>query len=154
MSTLIARDDPGRPDVKRLLEARDALMQSLYPPESNHYLDIEEMRQPPMRFFTAAIDGEVLGCGGIWLHEGYGEIKSLYVDPKARGRGLARKIMTRLEDEAKAASMKLLRLETGIHQHEALGLYHALGYMDRGCFGDYPADDPNSVFMEKRLPME
>ncbi|MBC8037717.1 MAG: GNAT family N-acetyltransferase [Rhizobiales bacterium] len=126
-------------------------MQSLYPPESCHYLDVEEMRQPPMRFFSAAIDGEVMGCGGIWLHGDYAEIKSLYVDPQARGRGLARKIMARLEDEARRAGMKLARLETGIHQLEALGLYRALGYADRGSFGDYPLNDSNSVFMEKRL---
>lgn len=153
MSTgiVIAREDPGLPDVKRLLAARDAHLQSLYPPESNHYLDIETMRQPPMRFFSAAINGKVLGCAGIWLHDGYAEIKSLYVDSKARGRGLARKIMARLEDEARAEGMKLMRLETGILQREALGLYRALGYADRGSFGDYPVDDPNSVFMEKRL---
>ncbi len=151
MSIVIERDDPRRPDVKRLLEARDALMQSLYPPESNHYLDVEEMRQPQMRFFSIAVDGEVRGCGGIWLHESFAEIKSVYVDPKARGLGLAKKIMARLEDEARAEGMAVARLETGIHQHEALGLYHALGYADRESFGDYPTDDPNSVFMEKPL---
>jgi putative acetyltransferase len=150
----IKHEDPGQPDVMLLLEARDALMQSLYPPESCHYLDIEAMRQPPMRFFSAAIDGEVLGCGGIWLHEDYAEIKSLYIKPKARGRGLAKTIMARLEAEARGANLKLVRLETGIHQLEALGLYRALGYAERGSFGDYPVNDPNSVFMEKRLPVE
>ena len=143
--------DPGEPSVRALLDARDALMQSLYPPESNHYLDIEEMRQPRMRFFSIAVDGAVLGCGGIWLHDNYAEIKSVYVSPEARGLGLAKKIMARLEDEARTAGMTLARLETGIHQQEALGLYHGLGYANRTSFGDYPTDDPNSVFMEKKL---
>jgi putative acetyltransferase len=78
-------------------------------------------------------------------------VKRVYVSPAARGRGLAKKIMARLEDEARAAGMTIARLETGIYQPAALGLYRALGYADCGPFGDYPADDPMSVFMEKRL---
>jgi putative acetyltransferase len=48
-----------------------------------------------------------------------------------------------------AEGRHILRLEAGIHQPEALGLYEALGYVRRGPFGDY-GDDPVSVFMEKR----
>ncbi len=110
--------------------------------------------QPQMRFFAAEVDSEVLGIGGIWLHEDYVEIKRVYVSPKARGLGLAKKIMAVLENEARLAGFGLARLETGIHQPEALGLYRALGYVDRGPFGDYPTDDPNSVFMEKVLVNE
>ena len=148
---VITRADPREASVRVLIDELDAYQQVLYPAESNHLLDIETLAQPRMRFFSVAVDGEVLGCGGIWLHEDYVEIKRVYVNPKARGLGLARKIMTRLEDEARAAGMKIARLETGIHQPEALGLYRALGYVDCGAFADYPKDDPFSVFMEKRL---
>ncbi|HUR44039.1 MAG TPA: GNAT family N-acetyltransferase [Aestuariivirga sp.] len=153
MNTVISitREDPGKPEVKRLLEARDALLQALYPPESNHYLDVEAMRQPQMRFFSASLAGEVVGCGGIWLHDDYAEIKSVFVSPESRGLGLAKKLMARLEEEARTAGMKLARLETGIHQQEALGLYRTLSYEICDSFGDYPTDDPNSVFMEKKL---
>ena len=83
--------------------------------------------------------------------EDYAEVKRVYVDPGARGLGLARAIMARLEAEALASGRNVARLETGIHQPEALGLYEALGYSRRHSFGDYPLDDPNSVFLEKRL---
>lgn len=43
-----------------------------------------------------------------------------------------------------------IRLEAGIYQPEALGLYRRLGYVERGPYGDY-APDPLSVFMEKQL---
>ena len=152
MNIVIARDDPGRSEVARLIGELDAYSKSLYPPESNHLLDIEEMRMPRMRFCTVSVDGDVVGCGGIWLHDDYAEVKRVYISPKARGRGLARTIMARLENEARAAGMTVARLETGILQPEALGLYRALGYRERGAFGDYPANDPNSVFMEKTLP--
>jgi putative acetyltransferase len=45
----------------------------------------------------------------------------------------------------------IIKLDIVIHQPEAIGLYRKLGYALRDAFGDYPADDPNSVFMEKRL---
>ena len=151
MNVVIGPADPREPRVRRLIEELDALQLSLYPAESNHLLDIETLAQPRMRFVSASVDGVVLGCGGIWLHDDYAEVKRVYVSPKMRGLGLAKKIMARLEDEARAAGMKIARLETGIYQPEALGIYRALGYTDRGPFGDYPTDDPMSVFMEKRL---
>jgi putative acetyltransferase len=149
-SVRIAPADPADPSIRVLIEELDQYMIPLYPAESNHLLDIETLRQPEMRFFAAFVDGDAVGCGGCWLHEGYAEIKRVYVSPKARGLGLARKLMQRIEDEALASGRTIARLETGIHQPEALGLYRATGYTDRGPFGDYP-QDPNSVFMEKPL---
>ncbi|MBI2720399.1 MAG: GNAT family N-acetyltransferase [Rhizobiales bacterium] len=148
---VIRRDDPARPELRRLVEALDAYAQALYPPESNHLLDIETMRLPQMRFFSVAVDGETVGCGGIWLHDDCAEVKRVYVSPRARGMGLARKLMARLEAEALAAGKAMARLETGIHQPEALSLYRALGYVNCGAFADYPVGDHNSVFMEKLL---
>lgn len=152
MDIVITIADPAHPPVRALVEELDAYLVPLYPAESNHLLDIETLRQPEMRFFAAfAEDGRVLGIGGCWLHADYAEIKRIYVTPSARGLGLAKKLMQRVEAEAALNGRAVLRLETGIHQPESLGLYRALGYADRGSFGDYPADDPNSVFMEKRI---
>ena len=95
---------------------------------------------------TACRDRDLLK----WLHDDYAEVKRVYVPPRARGLGLARAMMARLEAEALAEGRGILRLETGIHQPEALGLYEALGYARRGPFGDY-GPDPLSVFMEKPL---
>ena len=142
--------DPAEPSVRVLIEELDQFMIPLYPVESNHLLDIETLRQPEMRFFAAFVDDEVMGCGGCWLHDGYAEIKRVYVSPKARGLGLAKKLMQRIEAEAVAHGKLVARLETGIHQPEALGLYRAIGYINRGPFGEY-SEDPNSVFMEKVL---
>jgi putative acetyltransferase len=147
----IARADPRGPALRKLIEDLDAYQQSLYPAESNHLLDIETLARPQMHFFACMVNGKTTGCGGMWIHADCAEVKRVYVDPAARGLGLAKKIMAVLEDDARAAGKAIARLETGIHQPEALGLYRALGYRDRGPFGDYPVDDPMSVFMEKRL---
>ena len=150
MTIEIKRADPRRNDYVRLLKASDEYAASLYPAESNHMLDIETLLRPQMNFFGVTVDGIVKGCGGFWEHDDYVEIKRVYIDPSARGLGLSRKLMTVLEDEARAMGFKFARLETGISQPEALGLYKAIGYTDRGPFGEYKLD-PLSVFMGKAI---
>lgn len=150
-SIRIAHADPAEPSVRILIDELDAYQLSLYPAESNHLLDIETLRQPQMLFFSATAGGNMLGIGGCWLHGDYAEIKRVYVSPRARGLGLAKKLMDHIEAQALRAGKRLARLETGIHQPEAIGLYRRLGYVECGPFGKYPTDDPNSVFMEKRL---
>jgi putative acetyltransferase len=147
----IARADPREPALRRLVEDLDAYQQVLYPAESNHLVDIETLARPDMHFFACTVDGRIVGCGGMWMHGDYAEVKRVYVDPSARGLGLSKKIMAALEADAIAHGVTIARLETGVHQPEALGLYRGLGYTERGSFGDYPADDPMSVFMEKAL---
>ena len=147
---IIAIADPAEPSIRVLIEALDAYMVPMYPAESNHLLDIETLRQPQMRFFSATANDIVMGCVGCWLHADYAEIKRVYVSPAARGLGIAKKLMDRIEAEAMSSGRRIARLEPGIHQPEALGLYRRLGYADRGPFGDY-VEDPNSVFMEKVL---
>ena len=146
----IKRADPRGVEYVRLLQASDDYAASLYPSESNHMLDVETLLRPQMNFFGVIVDGAIKGCGGFWAHAECVEIKRVWIDPSARGLGLSRKLMAMLEDEARALGFKIARLETGISQPEALGLYRALGYMERPPFGDYKLD-PLSVFMEKTL---
>ena len=92
-----------------------------------------------------------VGCVGFALGtEGGAEVKRLFVDPQARGRGIGRALLAQIEREAKRAGVSLLQLETGVKQPEALALYRAFGYLERGPFGAY-RPDPLCLFMEKRL---
>lgn len=147
--------DPGHPDAQALIQQSEALMSALYPSESNHFEPAEGLRPPNGAFWGLWIGAALVGCGGVKHHapaDGppYGEIKRLFVLDSARGRGVARQLMARLEAELMARGVRLARLETGIHQPEALGLYRRLGYVECEPFGDY-ALDPLSVFFEKRL---
>ena len=142
--------DPRGTDYIRLLQASDDYAASLYPATSNHMLDIEILLRPQMNFFGVLVDGLVKGCGGFWAHEDYVEIKRVFVDPSARGLGISRKLMDVLEREARVLGFKIACLETGISQLEALGLYQAIGYVNREPFGNYKLD-PFSVYMEKTL---
>ena len=58
-----------------------------------------------------------------------------------------------LESRAIGYGCKLLKLETGPYQPEALALYASAGYERRGPFGDYTSD-PLSVFMQKHISSE
>jgi putative acetyltransferase len=77
----------------------------------------------------------------------------MYVHPRGRGQGIAKAVLAKLESEAAAAGCKLLKLETGPLQPEALGLYARSGFERRGPFGQY-VNDPLSVFMQKRIAEE
>jgi putative acetyltransferase len=148
---VIERTNPRLPEVRKLIDELDAYLQTLYPAESTYMLDIETLAQPQMRFYSATVDGEMLGCGGFWIHDDYAEVKRVYIHPKSRGLGLGRKIMAHIEAEMLREGRNISRLETGISQPEAIGLYRAIGYENCGAFGEYPSDDPFSIFMEKRL---
>ena len=146
----IERETPDQPGVLRLLAAGDALSASLYPPESNHMLDVQALLDPVVTFFVARADGQVVGCCALVRKDGYGEIKRMFVDEAARGRGIARRLLAVVEDAGRAAGLPVLRLETGIRQPEAQQLYRSSGFRDVPPFGDYAAD-PYSIFMEKPL---
>jgi putative acetyltransferase len=79
----------------------------------------------------------------------------MYTRPAARGRGLAKTLLRRIEDEARAAGKPVLRLKTGIHQREAIGLYEAVGFRRCGPFGQYSAmlarQIETSLFYERTL---
>ncbi len=147
---VIATDDPRAPDATALLQASHALMQSLFPAESNHYLSIDALRGPEIRFFTARLDGAAVGCAALALKDGYGEVKSMFVAEAARGTGAGAALLAKLEEVARGAALPLLRLETGDKLHAAHRLYERAGFARRGPFGDYP-DGPHSLFMEKAL---
>ena len=148
----IQREDPRQDEVVRMLGMLDAYLQALYPPESNHILDINALCAADIRFFVARKEGAAVGCGALRIDlAGYGEIKRMFVRPDARGDGLGFAILARLERQAVEEGLTLLRLETGIQQHVALALYRAAGYVNREPFGDY-RHDPLSLFMEKPLP--
>ena len=147
----LALESVDQPDIIALIDALDAYQGSLYPPESNYHLSVEELKASNVLFSVMRDDdGAALACGAVVLLDGYGELKRMYVNPEERGRGIAKAIIAFLEQEAAGRDCTVLRLETGIHQAEALGLYERAGYSRRGPYGAY-ANDPLSVFMEKKI---
>ncbi|TCW84269.1 GNAT family N-acetyltransferase [Burkholderia sp. SRS-46] len=147
----IAIESPDQPDVIALIADLDAYQDTLYPPESRHALDLASLKQANVLFAVARdSEGLAIGCGAVVLYPEFGELKRMYVSPRGRGQGVARKLMALLESRAIDFGCTLLKLETGPYQHEALALYASAGYQRRGPFGDY-ANDPLSIFMQKHI---
>jgi len=147
----IERSDPALPEAERLIEQLDAYLAGLYPPQSNHLLSVEALRQPGVTFLLARVDDQAAGCGALVNRGGaYAEVKRMFVLPEFRGLKVGHFLLDALESLARDAGLALARLEAGVFQPEALRLYERAGYLRRGPFGDYP-EDSLSVFMEKRL---
>lgn len=144
-------ESPQQADVQTLIAELDAYQQTLYPAECVYSLDLASL-PPETLLFAVARDaaGAARACGAIVVTPAFGELKRMYVHPDSRGLGLARRLLALLEEQALARGCRLLTLETGIHQPDAIALYARHGYQRRGPYGDY-RDDPFSVFMEKPL---
>lgn len=158
-AVVIAREDPAQPEVLAFLAASDAFAASLYPAESNHLVDVDALRATSVCFLVARITGEprdpgggsAVGCGALVLGDtGTAEIKRMWVDPETRGFGVGRKLLDSLLGLARRAGVSVVRLETGIHQPQAIGLYRTAGFTEVPPFGAYRPDSL-SVFLERRI---
>ena len=132
-----------------LIEELETHLASLYARESRHGFSIDKLISENVAFFVVRVDGAAAGCGGIKLFGSeFGELKRMYVRPAFRGRGLGRLLVDRLAEHARSQGITLLRLETGIHQREAIALYEKLGFKQIQPFGHY-TNDPVSRCYER-----
>ena len=150
MTMTVSLGDPRDRAVTRMIAQSDRYYAGLYPAESNHLLDIGSLLAPNVSFYVARDAEAVIGFGAIVAAPPFGEIKRMYVDEAARGRGVGRRILAEIERRARELRLTHLRLETGVRQPEAISLYAAHGFREIGPFGDY-RPDPLSLFMEKVL---
>ena len=150
MSVIITPGDPRDPQASALLRQSHALMESLFPPEDNHFLDISELCVPEIAFFVARQDDTILGTAALADKGDYGEVKSMFVSPDARGLGVGMKLLEQLEAQARNLGHGAMKLETGSLLHEAHRLYARGGFTQCAPFGDYEANS-SSLFMEKLL---
>lgn len=147
---VVEAGDPFDPQAKALLEASHALMGELFPAEANHYLSLEALTAANVHFYTARRGEMIVGVGALAVKDGYGELKSMFVEEASRGQGIVDAIIRQLEDQARGLELPMLHLETGSLLHAAHKVYARHGFVPCGPFGDYEAGE-FSVFMEKPL---
>jgi GNAT superfamily N-acetyltransferase len=148
---VIGAERPDTPDAVALIDELEAHLASYYPRESRHGYSVAKLIAEGVAFFLIRTDGVPAGCGGIQIFgDAYGELKRMYVRPQFRGRGLAKLMLNHLTEYARSRGVGVLRLETGIHQHEAIGLYERAGFRSIPPFGNYRVD-PLSKCYEKRI---
>ena len=151
MAPTITPEHPATADAAALIAELDAHLEPLYPSASRHGFSVQKLVAESVAFFVVRVDDTPAGCGGIKLFGAeYGEVKRMYVRPAFRGQGLARLLLDHLADYAKTHGIAVLRLETGIHQHAAIGLYERAGFRRIPPFGEY-RDEAVSRCYEKRI---
>jgi GNAT superfamily N-acetyltransferase len=151
MSTVITPERPDTADALALIAELEAQLEPLYPRESRHGYSVEKLIAEAVAFFLIRSDGTPAGCGGVKLFGAeYGEVKRMYVRPQYRGLGFGKLMLDHLADYAREHSVGLLRLETGVHQRAAIGLYERVGFRRIPPFGAY-WEDPLSRCYEKRI---
>jgi len=101
-----------------------------------------ELRPPAGEFFVAYLDGEAIGCGAVKHHvDGPAEIKRMWIAPSARGLGLGRRLLERLEACARAGGARVAHIETSAVLAESLSMYRSTGWIEVPAFNDEPFAD-------------
>ena len=148
----VSAENPAARECLRLIAQLTAELTQLYGDDggANSFNPLDALGRGAI-FFVARIEGRAVGCGALRsLERGVGEVKRMFVVPELRGQGISRLILQHLETAAIATGYSRLRLETGIKQPEAIGLYESSGYYRTSLYGQY-INDPRSVCFEKVL---
>ena len=156
-SLILRLDDLSDPRIEAFMEEHLQDMRATSPPESVHALDMAQLRQPDIAFWSAWLqddDGDTLvGTGALKrLSATHAELKSMRTSTRHRGQGIARQLLNHLLQEARARGFTQLSLETGPQPffEPARQLYSQHGFVECGPFADY-GPDPYSFFMTRAL---
>ncbi|MEV7862851.1 GNAT family N-acetyltransferase [Streptomyces hirsutus] len=118
-------------------------------------MDPADFRPPNGIYLIAYDENDTPAASGGWRvqnangegnRDGDAELKRMYVIEQMRGRGLARRILAALEDDARAAGRLRMVLETGTEQPEAIALYTSSGYEPCEKFGYYRFHDNSRCY--------
>ncbi len=123
------------------------------PVGSAHVFDVTKLQDPSVHFYSAWLDGALLGVGAFKVIEpAHGEIKSMHTSEDARRKGVGGALLEHIIREARAHSLKRLSLETGSFDFfkPAVTLYLKHGFEFCGPIRGYKAD-PNSVFLTREI---
>jgi GNAT superfamily N-acetyltransferase len=105
--------------------------------------------ESPAAFVVARLGGQPAGCGALkTLEPGIGEIARVWVDRPHRGLDLGARLLSALEEQARALGHHIVRLDTNRALDEAQGMYKARGYRAIPRYNDNPYANH---WFEKRL---
>ena len=143
-------DDPALPELRPLIEPAEGAPVPAFSAGNVSPVSLAALQGPRVSLLTARVDGEPVACGACFDEGDYVEVKRMYVLPACRGLGLGKQLLEAMEHHVRRGGSRLVRLEAGTAQTEALELYERAGYRRCPPFGDHRAN-PRSVCMEKAL---
>jgi GNAT superfamily N-acetyltransferase len=145
---------PTHPAAAPLLVGLRLEYQTLYGPDVAAEVDAYsefEFLPPAGAFLVLESRGITLAGGALRRYgPGVGEVKRMWTAPDHRGRGYSRRVLEALEAAAVRRGYHAVRLQTGVLQRAAIGLYESSGYEPVAAWGRH-ANDPRLLSFEKRL---
>jgi putative acetyltransferase len=154
LSVAIVRADLMAEVSRALIDALNTELSGAYPePGATHFgLEPAEVSGSRGAFLVIYLEKNPVGCGAVRLIDPQtGELKRMYIVPAVRGKGLGRRLVTALENEACALGAWRLVLETGIRQAAAIALYRASGFKPVPLYGEYVRSPETSLCFGKEL---
>ena len=142
--------DGTHPDFRRLVAQLD---RELYQRNGDQQAQFDRFNgiDKIQNAVVAYLDGLPSACGAFKpLDAETAELKRMFVHPCCRRKGLAARVLDALETEAFRQGYRVMFLETGVNQFEAIALYAKNGYQRMENYGAY-AGNPLSLCMCKQL---
>lgn len=142
-------DDPRAVALRAAMDAeiapRYAALRAAAPPPAPPSADDVET------VVLALVDGEPAATGTLRRLPDRLEVKRLFIDPDHRRAGLASRVLTALEEEARDRGADELFLQTGNRQPEAIALYERTRWQHTDVYAPYDPTDGISVCFRKEL---
>jgi ribosomal protein S18 acetylase RimI-like enzyme len=110
----------------------------------------EKYKEPEGAFIIAKVNSNIVGCVGIRKIENkICEMKRLFVNDNYKGKGIGKKLVEIIIEEAKMKNYEKIRLDTLSTMESALKIYYKNGFNKIEPYYNNPGD--NVVYLEKIL---
>ncbi len=136
---------PASPDEPAVRALYDAFIREADGP-LDWKIDIEaevaagpprDLMPPTGTLLLVRVDGAPAGLGGVrHLDTDVAEVKSMYLSPAHRGKGLARRLLGELEEIARRHGCRAVRLDSSDYLTGAVALYRAAGYREVPAYNE------------------
>jgi len=150
MAIVLRRTHPDDPHFQLLVADLDKDLWARYPAIQQNFTPFNKI-EASARVIVAYAQDLPVGCGCFRSMEDETlEIKRMYVKPELRGKGIAKLILSELENWGKDEGFTQAKLETGNNQPEALAVYTGARYRQIPNYPPY-THIAESICMEKKL---
>jgi GNAT superfamily N-acetyltransferase len=136
--------------ARGLVAAMEAEILRLFgPPRMPTTARPEQLSPPGGAYVVLYEDGRAVAGGGLKrLGPDVCEVKRMYVEPPARSRGHARRLLAALEEAARDLGYARARLDSTARQPHAIALYRSADYRE---IPDYNGNPLAGYWAEKAL---
>lgn len=141
---VIAVADLDASDVQELVRVHAMGMLENSPEDACHFLDASGLAADDVTVWAIRADGELAGMGAMReIDAHHGEVKSMRTAETFLGRGVGRRILGHILDEARTRGYQRVSLETGSTEGFAAAchLYESEGFERCAAFSGYEDND-------------